>query len=69
MGVIIKKLTKVNFENSKLKYLEIEYNKGPIIHLQNDIMRIEMRPEEFTHFASQIIISANKLIESKKIDE
>ena len=43
----------------------IEFNKNKWIHVQNNSIRIEMTLEEFTHFASCVIESANKLIEYK----
>jgi hypothetical protein len=67
MGVIQKELAKVEFKDQALEYLEIELNDGPIIHLQNKALRIEMSPEEFTQFASHVVNSANKMIEYKKI--
>jgi hypothetical protein len=68
MGVIVSVLSKVKFDTSKIGYLEIELNEGPVIHLQNEFFRIEMNPDEFTQFASNVINGANKLIESKNLD-
>ena len=68
MGVIQSVLSKVNFDTSKIGYLEIELNEGPIIHLQNEFFRIEMNPDEFTQFASNVINGANKLIEMKNLN-
>ena len=67
MGVIQKILSKAKFKDNKAEYLEIEQNDGNIIHLQNDVYRIEMRPEEFNEFATHVILGANKLIEMKNI--
>ena len=67
MGVIQKILSKAEFKDNKSEYLEIEQNDGNIIHLQNDVYRIEMRPEEFNEFATHVILGANKLIEMKNI--
>ena len=65
MGVVIKKLAKAVFEKNANEYLEFELNKSNKIHIQNKALRIEMKPEEFTQFASHIIMGANKLIEMK----
>ncbi len=67
MGIVTKELASIEFKDQVLKYLEIELNDGPIIHLQNDAFRIEMKPEEFTQFASQVVNSANKMIQYKNI--
>ena len=68
MGVVLEVLSKVKFDTSKIGYLEIELNEGPVIHLQNEFFRIEMNPDEFTQFASNVIIGANKLIETKNLN-
>ena len=49
------------------KYFEIELNDGPIIHIQNNSFRIEMNPDEFLKFATNVVNGANKMIEYKKI--
>ena len=67
MGVVQKILGKAEFKDSKSEYFMIEFNKNNWIHIQNNSIRIEMTLEEFTHFASCIIDSANKLIEYKKL--
>ncbi len=67
MGIVTKELASIEFKDQALKYLEIELNDGPIIHLQNDAFSIEMKPEEFTQFASQVVNSANKMIQYKNI--
>ena len=67
MGVVQKILGKAEFKDNKSEYLMIEFNKNNWIHIQNNSIRIEMTLEEFTHFASCVIDSANKLIEYKKL--
>ena len=67
MGVIQKILGKAEFKDNKSEYFVIEFNKNNWIHIQNNSIRIEMILEEFTHFASCVIDSANKLIEYKKL--
>lgn len=73
MGNIQKILSKAEFKDSKIEYLEIELNKGGkdglgMFHLQNDAIRLEMNADEFIEFSSAIIESANKLIQSKGIN-
>jgi hypothetical protein len=58
-------LSKAEFDKNKVEFLEIELNHGGIIHLQNNVFRIEMLQEEFIHFASCVINSANQMIEYK----
>ena len=67
MGVIAKILSRIEFKDHKFGNLTIEYNGGDWVHLQNDSVRIEMLQEEFIHFASSVINSANKMIEYKGI--
>ena len=67
MGVVQKILSEAKFEKNKSEFLEIELNQGDIIHLQNDVFRIEMNINEFVEFASHVIMGANKLIESKNL--
>ena len=67
MGVEQKILGKAEFKDNKSEYFMIEFNKNNWIHIQNNSIRIEMTLEEFTHFASCVIESANKLIEYKKL--
>ncbi len=67
MGIITKELSKIKFRDQKCEYFEIELNDGPIIHIQNNSFRIEMHPDEFLQFATNIINSANKMMEYKKI--
>ena len=43
-------------------------NKSNKVHIQNKAIRIEMKPEEFTQFAVNVVNGANKLIEMKNID-
>ena len=65
MGVIQKILSRAEFKDHKFGNLTIEYNGGEWVHLQNDSIRIEMLEEEFIHFASAVINSANQMIEYK----
>ena len=65
MGVIQKILSRAEFKDHKFGNFTIEYNGGEWIHLQNDSVRIEMLEEEFIHFASSVINSANQMIEYK----
>jgi len=65
MGVIQKILSRAEFKDHKFGNFTIEYNGGDWIHLQNESVRIEMLEEEFIHFASSIINSANQMIEYK----
>lgn len=69
MGSIDKILSKVEFDKNKVEFLEIELNHGGIIHLQNDVFRIEMPVQEYIEFASHVIMGANKLIDMKKLGE
>jgi len=68
MGVITKKLARVDFKDNGNKYFEFEMNKSDKVHIQNDAFRMEMKPEEFTQFATNIINGANKLIGYKGIE-
>ena len=65
MGVIQKILSRAEFKDHKFENFTIEYNGGDWVHLQNDSIRIEMLEEEFIHFASSVINSANQMIEYK----
>jgi len=65
MGVVNKILSRAELRDHNLKFLEIELNEGPIIHIQSDSFRIEMRIEEFSQLSSKVIESANKLMEYK----
>tara|TARA_Y100000593_G_scaffold93386_1_gene188075 strand:+ start:161 stop:364 length:204 start_codon:yes stop_codon:yes gene_type:complete len=65
MGVIQKILSRAEFKDHKFGNLTIEYNGGDWVHLQNDSVRIEMLQEEFIHFATAVIKSANQMIEYK----
>ncbi len=67
MGVVIKRLGRAEFKDNANEYLEFEMNKSNKVHIQNKALRIEMKPEEFTQFASHIIMGANQLIEMKGI--
>jgi len=67
MGIVTKQLAKIEFKDQKCEYFEIELNDGPIIHIQNNSFRIEMKPDEFLKFASNVVNSANKMIEYKKL--
>jgi hypothetical protein len=67
MGIITKELAKVEFKDQKCEYFEFELNDGPIIHIQNNSFRIEMNTDEFLKFASNVVNSANKMIEYKKL--
>ena len=58
--LIVKELSK----QTTYKITKIQNNW---IHIQNNSIRIEMTLEEFTHFASCVIDSGNKLIEYKKL--
>ncbi len=69
MGIIQKQLSKIDFKDQKCEFFEVELNDGPIIHLQNNSFRIEMKPEEFQQFAINVVNSANKMIEYKKIGQ
>ena len=69
MGVVIKKLGRAEFKDNANEYLEFEMNKSNKVHIQNKALRIEMKPEEFTQFASHVIMGANKLIEMKGITQ
>ena len=68
MGVVIKKLARAEFKDNANGYFEFEMNKSNKVHIQNKAFRIEMKPEEFLQFASNIIIGANKLIEMKGLE-
>jgi len=68
MGIITEQLAKVEFKDQKCEYFKIELNDGPIIHIQNNSFRIEMNPDEFLKFATNVVNSANKMIEYKKYD-
>lgn len=67
MGIITEQLARVEFKDQKCEYFEIELNDGPIVHLQNNSFRIEMNPDEFLKFATNIVNGANKMIQYKKI--
>lgn len=65
MGSIQKILSKVEFDENKAEFIDIELNHDGIVHLQNDVFRIEMDIQEFVEFASHVIMGANKLIDTK----
>lgn len=67
MGVVLKNIAKAEFTDNKMEFMDFELNDGPVIHLQNDVMRLEFDPNQFYQFAVGVIESANKLIESKKL--
>lgn len=67
MGIVIKVAARAEFKTNKMKYLDFELNAEDVIHLQNDILRLEFDPPEFYQFASAVIESANKLIETKNL--
>ena len=66
MGIVTNVLGKANFKDNKSKSMSIEMNKGDIVHLQNETIRIEMNVNEFYEFASTVINGANGFIDSKE---
>ena len=42
MGVVTKKLARVDFKDNGNKYFEFEMNKSDKVHIQNDAFRMEI---------------------------
>ena len=66
MGIVQKILAVCKFDDSLTKYIEIELNQGLIIHLQNDVYRIEMTVGEFREFVESVMRASDRL---KKLKE
>ncbi len=67
MGVITKNLAKINLDDNKCQSLDIELNESNIVHIQNEIYRIEMTIEEFNAFSATCIEAGNKLKQIKNL--
>jgi|TARA_Y100000296_G_C5124116_1_gene231940 hypothetical protein len=64
MGVIEKILSTAEIDEKRGGYVTFELNENPdggIIHLQNEVWRIEMRVPEFVQFALCCVEAGEKL--------
>ena len=68
MGVILQKLGEAKLNNSPMKKWEVEYNSGDVVHIQTEILRLELTRKEFLELAEQIVIAGTSLRRRKGID-
>lgn len=66
MGAIVKILGRVVFRDNPCKYMDMELNKGEIIHLQSNCWRLELNKQEFIEFVDSVCLAAKKLQTMKK---
>jgi hypothetical protein len=67
MGEVISDLGHTEFKDNPCEYLDIELNRGNIIHLQTTAWRIELTLNEFVDFSNTILAAASKLRKNKNI--
>jgi hypothetical protein len=69
MGVVQKILSKAEVGEARGGVVEFELNKGGSIHIQNKTWRLEMREDEFIHFATACVEAGKKLKKLKGLDK
>jgi hypothetical protein len=67
MGEVISDLGHTELQDNPCEYLDIELNRGNIIHLQTNAWRIELTLNEFVDFSKTILTAASKLRKNKNI--
>jgi len=67
MGVVTKGLARINLNDNKCEFVEIELNEPNVVHIQNCIYRIELTIEEFYIFSVTCIEAADKLKKIKQL--
>lgn len=67
MGVVTKRLARIDLNDNKCEFFEIELNEPNVVHIQNCIYRIELTIEEFNIFSVTCIEAADKLKKIKQL--
>ena len=67
MGVVTKRLARIDFNDNKCEFFEIEYNESNAVHIQNCVYRIELTIEEFKQFSTTCMEAADKLKKIKRL--
>lgn len=67
MGEVISELGHIGLQDNPCECLDIELNRGNIIHIQTNAWRIELTINEFVEFSNSILSAASKLRKNKNI--
>ena len=67
MGVVTKRLARIDLNDNKCEFFEIELNEPNVVHIQNCIYRIELTIEEFKIFSTTCIEAADNLKKIKQL--